>query len=160
MTISSPVGTVNEYTFTTTDTLLNGVSLGFGALTSWTLPRHDGDIRIAAVGAAGGRYTGQSGAAGHGGTVRGYYTASNGASVGLAVGDQGGHGAAGGTAGASSYGPGGAAGTSNGGGGGGGGGGATALTIASTVLLVGAGGGGSGEGWSGWVGATGGNGAN
>ena len=124
MTISSPVGSVNTYTFTLTDTLLNGVSLGIGPLTSWTLPRHDGDIRIAAVGGAGGRYTGQSASAGHGGTVRGYYTASNGAAVGLAIGGQGGHQAAGGTAGTSSYGPGGAAGASNGGGDGGGGGGA------------------------------------
>lgn len=49
MTISSPVGTVNEYTFTTTDTLLNGVSTGLGSLTSWTLPRHDGAVAALCV---------------------------------------------------------------------------------------------------------------
>lgn len=91
MTIDSPVGTLTDYTFNVDDSMV--------------LPFHDGEIRITVRGGAGGRYTGQSASAGHGGTVRGYYTASNGAAVGLAIGGQGGHQAAGGTAGTSSYGP-------------------------------------------------------
>lgn len=38
---------------TSTDTLLDNVSLGLGALTSWTVPFHDGDCAIIAAGARG-----------------------------------------------------------------------------------------------------------
>lgn len=53
VTISSPTGTVHTWKFTPTDTLLDNVSLGLGALTSWTVPFHDGDCAIIAAGARG-----------------------------------------------------------------------------------------------------------
>ena len=59
MTISSPVGTVGTYTFTSTDVLFEAVSLGLSwptpGIYAWLLPPHDGDVRIFCVGGKGGQ---------------------------------------------------------------------------------------------------------
>ncbi len=137
MTIASPVGTVHEWTFLPTDTLLDGVSLGVGAITTWTVPFHDGDAKITCDGAPGGSwllwYTG-----GDGGGLTGYHAMPAGTTLTIAAGVPGGDspGGAGGSGGGYDGGAGGSS--------GGGGGGASSITLPSGLLMIAGGGGGGG----------------
>lgn len=96
MTISSPVGTVGTYTFTSTDVLFEAVSLGLSwptpGIYAWLLPPHDGDVRIFCVGGKGGQQRSASayGKGGGQGRIRGFADLPNAAALTVVVGDRGG----------------------------------------------------------------------
>lgn len=138
MTISSPVGTVHTWRFTPTDTLLDNVSLGIGAITSWTIPFHDGDIRISCRGAGGGSWHGWY-RGGSGGGVNGDGAITAGTVLDVHPGTAG-TSPSGGVAGGGLFTGGDAAASSSGGGGA-----PSAVSTTAGLLIIAGGGGGGAE---------------
>lgn len=127
MSISSPVGTVNTYTFPYT-----------GSVHTFVLPRHDGLVRVTLWAGSGGTFPqgGTSYLGGLGGTIRGDVAIANGTIVSIYPGQ-----AATTASGGSSSGSGRDGGDATGGNGYGGGG-ATVVQLPSGLLMVAGGGGG------------------
>lgn len=159
MTISSPVGTVGVYKFTLADVFYGGSSEGVGGTSlgltwptpgiyTWTLPRHDGPLRIYAIA---GRGEGAWGlvAASNAGNVRAYIDLADGSTLTVVTGEDGVNnprtpaGSAGGGPAGSPF-HGGPGGTGTGAWGGSGGGGGSGVLLGSTPILVAGGGGGAG----------------
>lgn len=89
MSLSSPVGTVHTWRFTPTDTLLDNVSLGIGAVSTWTVPFHDGDGEYRAAGARGGQFDVDT-VGGYGGFILGMASIAAGTVLTIGPGSAGG----------------------------------------------------------------------